>query len=363
MEKLVRAYFSIFFLLVIFGMVMVFNIRMFNVSSAELFLFPQIKSLAVNFAFAGAGFLAAYLINISWLKNSSKILIPLIFILVLATLLIGTRVNGSKRWIDLHFMMIQPSEFAKLVVIIYLSEVMTKKGDKIRLISDLIFPVVLVGVLSILIGIEDLGTACVIFGVAVAMLLLGKMKLKHLALFMSVALVLLLILIFLPSKGYRQGRMKSFIDPCGEKYRKEMGYQQCEAEIALGVGGVTGVGFGNSTRKIRHLPESHTDFIFPIIGEEFGFVGVSALILLFVAMFGIGSYFVMHANDTFNFYMIAGCVLLLGMQTVFNLLVITSFSPNKGVPLPFISYGGSALLTYSTMVGLILNAVTSENHR
>lgn len=180
---------------------------------------------------------------------------------------------------------------------------------------------------------------------------------------MFLAFLLFLAMVFMPGKGYRVNRFSAFIDPCSEANRTTYGYQQCEAEIALGVGGVTGVGFGNSTRKIKHLPESHTDFIFPIIGEEFGFVGVLMLIAVFMMMFLLGTYFVLNVRDTFNFYMIAGFVLLLTAQTIFNLLVITSLSPNKGVPLPFISYGGSALLTYSIMVGLILNAVTSESRR
>ncbi|MBO4698001.1 FtsW/RodA/SpoVE family cell cycle protein [bacterium] len=361
MEKAVKLYFSIFFLLVVFGMVMVFNIKMFNVPSAEAAVFPQIRSLVVNFTFAGAAFIMAYFLNLSWLKNSSKYLIPLIFILILATFAIGTTVNGSKRWINLHFMMIQPSEFAKIIVVIYLSEVMTKKGVKIRLVKDLLYPLALVFTISCLIAVEDLGTAAVIFVTAILLLILGGMDKKHLIPLIPLAIIGFCALVFMPGKSYRVSRFASFIDPCAEQHRTTFGYQQCEAGIALGVGGVTGVGFGNSTRKIRHLPESHTDFIFPIIGEEFGFIGSLTAILFFMAMFGIGTYFVLHLHDTFNFYMVGGFVLILAEQTVFNLLVVTSLSPNKGVPLPFISYGGSALLTYSTMVGLILNAVTSES--
>lgn len=363
MEKAVKLYFSIFFLLVVFGMVMVFNIRMFNVPSAETAFVPQIRALVVNFVFAGAGFMVAYFLNLSWLKNSSKYLIPFIFLLILATLVIGTKVNGSRRWINLHFMMIQPSEFAKIIVVIYLSEVMTKKGAKIRLVKDLLYPLGLVFAVSFFIAVEDLGTATVIFATSIVLLLLGGMDKKHLMPLIPLALIGFCVMVFMPGKSYRVSRFASFIEPCAEQHRTTFGYQQCEARIALGVGGVSGVGFGNSTRKIRHLPESHTDFIFPVIGEEFGFIGSLVMILLFMTMFAIGTYFVLHIHDTFNFYMVAGFVLMLAGQAVFNLLVITSLSPNKGVPLPFISYGGSALLTYSVMVGLILNAVTSESRR
>lgn len=363
MERAVKLYFAIFFSLVVFGMVMVFNIRMFNVPSAEAAFSQQIRGLIFNFVFAGTAFVIAYFMNLSWLKNSSKYLLPFIIILLVATLIVGTKVNGSKRWINLYFMMIQPSEFAKIVAVVYLSEVMTKKGEKIRLLKDLIYPIGSIGLIALPIAVEDLGTASVIFATSIGMLILGGMDKKHLMLLIFLAFLLFLAMVFMPGKGYRVSRFSAFIDPCSEANRTTFGYQQCEAEIALGVGGVTGVGFGNSTRKIRHLPESHTDFIFPIIGEEFGFVGVLVLIAVFMSMFLLGTYFVLHVRDTFNFYMIAGFVLLLTAQTVFNLLVITSLSPNKGVPLPFISYGGSALLTYSIMVGLILNAVTSESRR
>ncbi|MBR4490342.1 FtsW/RodA/SpoVE family cell cycle protein [bacterium] len=363
MEKAVRIYFSIFFLLVAFGMVMVFNVKMFNVSSAEAALLPQIRGLVINFAFAGAAFITAYLVNISWLKNSSRYLVLIIILLLTATLIIGTTRNGAKRWIDLHFMMLQPSEFAKIVVVIYLSEVMTKKGERVQLLKDL-FSIGLVVIAIVgLIAKEDLGTATIICGTAMLMLLLGGMRKKYLLYLAPLAVAAFCLLVFMPGKDYRVGRLQSFIDPCGKEFRANTGLQQCRAQVALSIGGTTGVGFGNSTVKIKDLPESQTDFIFPIIGEEFGFVGSVVMIMLFMAMFGIGTYFVMRLRDTFNFYMVAGFVLMLAIQVVIHLFVVSSLSPNKGVPLPFISYGGSALASYSFMVGLILNAVTSESRR
>ena len=363
MEKVVKLYFSIFFLLVVFGMVMVFNIKMFKVPSAEAELWYQIRGLVVNFAFAGTAFIAAYLVNLSWLKNSSRFLVAFMIFLLGITLIIGVKRNGSVRWIDLHFMMLQPSEFAKIVVVIYLSEVMTKKGERVQLLQDLITIVLVVVAIVALIAVEDLGTSIIICGTATLMLLLGGMRKKYLLYLSPLAVVALAVLIFMPGKGYRVGRLQSFIDPCGIEYRDNIGLQQCRAQVALSMGGSTGVGFGNSTEKVVNLPEAQTDFIFPIIGEEFGFIGSLILILIFMAMFGIGSYFVLHMQDTFNFYLVAGFVLMLVMQVLINLLVVSSFFPNKGVPLPFISYGGSALASYSIMVGLILNAVTSESRR
>jgi cell division protein FtsW len=363
MEKAVKLYFSIFFLLVVFGMVMVFNVKMFNVPSAEASLLPQIRGFIVNFAFAGIAFIAAYLVNISWLKNSSKYLVFFIIILLIATLIVGTTRNGAKRWIDLHFMMLQPSEFAKIVTVIYISEVMTKKGERVQLLKDVLsIGFVVVSIVG-LIAIEDLGTATIICGTAMLMLLLGGMRKKYLLYLAPLAVAAFCVMVFMPGKGYRIARLQSFMDPCSDEYRFDTGLQQCRAQVALSTGGVTGVGFGNSTVKVKDLPESQTDFIFPIIGEEFGFVGSVAVILLFMALFGIGTYFILHLHETFNFYMVSGFVLMLAIQVIINLLVVSSLSPNKGVPLPFISYGGSALASYSFMVGLILNAVTSESRR
>ena len=197
MERAVKLYFSIFFFLVVFGMVMVFNIRMFNVPSAEAAFSQQIRGLVFNFVFAGAAFVTAYFMNLSWLKNSSKILLPFIIILLVATLIVGTRVNGSKRWINLYVMMIQPSEFAKIVAVVYLSEVMTKKGEKIRLFKDLIYPVGSIGLIALPIAVEDLGTASVIFATSIAMLVLGGMDKKHFALLMFLAFLLFLAMVFI----------------------------------------------------------------------------------------------------------------------------------------------------------------------
>ena len=363
MEKAVRLYFSIFFLLVVFGMVMVFNVKMFNVPSAEAALLPQIRGLIINFAFAGVAFISAYLVNLSWLKNSSRYLVVFIIFLLIATLIIGTTRNGARRWIDLHFMMLQPSEFSKIVAVIYLSEVMTKKGERVQLLKDLVSIGVVVVAIVGLIAIEDLGTATIICGTSMLMLLLGGMRKKYLLYLAPLAIVAFCVMVFMPGKGYRVARLQSFMNPCSDEYRLDTGLQQCRAQVAFSIGGTTGVGFGNSTIKIKDLPESQTDFIFPIIGEEFGFVGAVAVILLFMAMFAVGTYFVLHLHDTFNFYMVAGFVLMLAIQVVINLFVVSSLSPNKGVPLPFISYGGSALASYSFMVGLILNAVTNESSR
>ena len=254
-------------------------------------------------------------------------------------------------------MMVQPSEFAKIVVVFYMAEVICNKRERIGLLKELIYPFFVVLIIVSLIAFEDLGTGLIIFSVALFLLLMGGMRFKYIVVLGVLAVIGFSFLILM--KPYRVERIRSFLDPW--QYRQSSGYQQVQSEIALGRGGKTGVGFGNSQKKMRYLPEAHTDFIYSIIGEEFGFAGSLVLISLFVLMFMIGSYFALSVYSRFGFYLISGFVIMLAVQTLINLGVVTSSLPNKGVPLPFISYGGSALMSYSVMVGFILNAVTTDN--
>ena len=357
MTRAVKLYFSIFFFIVVFGMVMVFNIRLFNVSNVNSSLVPILRSLGINLTIAALGFTAAYLVNIEAVRSWIKYALVFIILLLISTYLVGSEINGSKRWINLYFMMLQPSEFAKIVVILYLSEVICNKRDRIGILKELVYPFAVVLIVVSLIAFEDLGTGAIIFTVAIFLLLMGGMRMKYFTVLIVLALLGATFLVFM--KPYRINRIKASFDPW--LYRKSIGYQQVQSEMALGRGGKTGVGFGNSQKKLRYLPESHTDFIFAIVGEEFGFFGATVLILLFLAMFILGSYFAFTVHNRFGYFVISGFVVLLALQTLINIGVVTSCLPNKGVPLPFISYGGSALLAYSMMVGFILNAVTADN--
>jgi cell division protein FtsW len=207
------------------------------------------------------------------------------------------------------------------------------------------------------IAIEDFGTGLIIAVTTVVLLLMGGMKFKYVAVLMVLGPMLVIGMIYMPGKEYRRVRIQAYFHP--EKH-PDKNYQQIAARIAMGRGGVTGVGFGNSERKQKFLPEAKTDFILGVIGEEFGFVGVLTLVILFVLFFSLGIFFVLNATTQFNMYIIAGFIFIMASQAFINMGVVTGVLPNKGVPLPFISHGGSALLSYAMMVGLILNAVLSE---
>ncbi len=357
MEKALRAYFGLFFLLAVFGMVMVFNIRVFTVSQPEAQVYSILRAQVLNFVMASLGFAAAYLINLDTMRSWIRFLLLAIFLLLFATFIIGTEVNGSKRWINLHFMMLQPSEFAKLVAVFYLAEVVTNKRDKLGLLQELIYPFVMVSFLVIVIAVEDLGTGLIIFSVAVVLFLMGGMRLKYFTVLAGLASLVLVVLILM--KPYRLERIQVWMDPW--KYKQGKGYQQVQSEIAMGRGGVSGVGFGNSQRKLRYLPEAHTDFIYAIVGEEFGFIGSVTLLGIYLALFLLGIYFALDRSSLFHFYLISGFVLMLAIQSAINMGVVTSTLPNKGVPLPFVSYGGSSLLASAMMIGFIMNAAVTDS--
>jgi len=189
MTRAVKLYFSIFFFIVVFGMVMVFNIRLFNVSDIGISFFPIIRSLAINLVIAALGFTAAYLVNIEAVRSWIKYALVFIILLLISTYLVGKEINGSKRWIDLHFMMLQPSEFAKIVVVLYLSEVICNKRDRIGILKELVYPFTVVLIVVSLIAFEDLGTGAIIFTVAIFLLLMGGMRMKYFSVLIVLALL------------------------------------------------------------------------------------------------------------------------------------------------------------------------------
>jgi len=352
-----KIYFGLFFFFVIFGMVTVFNIKIFTVSDPETMGFKIVRGQILNVLVAAGGFLVAYVVNLEQLRDYwVKIGLVVIMLLLFATFFIGTEVNGAKRWINLGVFMLQPSEFAKIVSVFYMADVICNKRDRIGVFNEVIFPVGLIFFLVMTIAVEDLGTGIIIMATSMLLLFIGGMRLKYMAVVLPLAIIIVTILIRM--EPYRIRRIEAWMDPW--KYKQTIGYQQVQSDIAMGRGGLTGVGFGNSQRKLKYLPEASTDFIFSIIAEEFGFIGSLIMVGLFCSFFVMGIYFAFNRTNSFYFYVVSGFVLMLGMQTLINLGVVTSTLPNKGVPLPFISYGGSALLTYSMMVGFILNAVVQD---
>jgi cell division protein FtsW len=295
----------------------------------------------------------AYTVKPSLLRKISIPLLVFSFILLLLVFLpgIGVQVNGARRWIRLWPSTFQPSEFVKLSMVIFLARYLSSPAFKIEGFGSFFKPIAVMAVFQVVMLMQpDFGAAMSLAFLTIAMLFLSGTRLRYI---ISLSLLALPILFVLLRTPYRFRRITSFLDPW--KDPQGNGFQLVQSFIAFGSGGMTGVGIGSSKQKLSYLPESHTDFIFSIIGEEFGFVGVSIIIALFVVIFVRGFSIATKTKDRFTYYLAVGLSLMISLQALVNFAVATGLVPTKGLPLPFISYGGSSLLINMAAVGILLN--------
>ena len=287
-----------------------------------------------------------------------KIAAP-IFILALLLLLlvlvphIGRKINGARRWFDFHGVRFQPSEFGKIALIIMLAWY----GDRYQRQMTawkrgVIFPGALIALMLGLVFVEpDRGTTILLAAVSGTMLLIAGVRLKCIVL--PVLLGVAGLAVSLLHDPMRLRRIFGWWDL--EQHKEGVGYQAYQAMIALGSGGWMGLGLGNGRQKLGFVPEDHTDFIFSIIGEELGLIATLLVVLAFVVIAICGIYIALRARDPFGSLLAAGITFLISLQAAINIGVVTSALPNKGLPLPFISYGGSNLLAMLTCVGLLFS--------
>jgi cell division protein FtsW len=287
-----------------------------------------------------------------------KIAAP-IFILALLLLLlvlvphIGRKINGARRWFDFHGVRFQPSEFGKIALIIMLAWY----GDRYQRQMPawkrgVIFPGALIALMLGLVFVEpDRGTTILLAAVSGTMLLIAGVRLKCIVL--PVLLGVAGLAVSLLHDPMRLRRIFGWWDL--EQHKEGVGYQAYQAMIALGSGGWMGLGLGNGRQKLGFVPEDHTDFIFSIIGEELGLIATLLVVLAFVVIAICGIYIALRARDPFGSLLAAGITFLISLQAAINIGVVTSALPNKGLPLPFISYGGSNLLAMLTCVGLLFS--------
>ncbi len=266
---------------------------------------------------------------------------------------IGVKVGGSHRWIDLGLMRFQPSEFVKFALVAWLAHWLAREKRRIRQTQKkLVIPLVVVGlVLGLVLAEPDFGTTALLGSVAIMLVFLAGVKVRWLALAGGVGLLFLSALIL--QNPERLDRLMVFQDL--ERYKQGAGYQPWQAILAVGSGGISGAGLGNSLQKMLFLPEAHTDFIFPIIGEELGLVGTMGILICFAALIACSIAISMKAPDPFGQYLGWGISLLIAMQGLINIGVVTACLPTKGLPLPFISYGGSNLLMNMASIGVLLS--------
>lgn len=266
---------------------------------------------------------------------------------------IGIRLNGSRRWLALGGFTLQPSELAKLAAVFFLAAWYARhEKTSGKLLQGFAIPIAVVSVLLVLIVFEvDLGTTALIGATMFVIMFIAGANPALLGVLSALGVsAIFFVATMLPE---RMERLTAFMDP--EKYKQDAGLQQMQALIAWGSGGVQGLGLGNGRQKMLYLPYAHTDFIFPMIGEELGLRISLLVVFLFVVIVVCGMLIALHARDRLGLLLAAGIVSLLGLQAAVNMGVTTSLLPNKGLPLPFVSYGGSNLIICLFSIGILIS--------
>lgn len=283
---------------------------------------------------------------------------PLLFIsfaLLVLVLIpgIGREVSGARRWFRFKFISFQPSELANLAVIVYVSDFIARKQGLMRsLTRGFLPPVAVLGVFLLLVLAQpDLGSTIALSSVVLVMLFVAGARLTHLGSLILLTLPALYVLIF--SVPYRRMRIMAFLNPWLDP--KGSGFQIIQSQIALGSGGLFGVGLGQSKQKLFYLPAAHTDFIFSIIGEELGLLGTMVVIVLFIVFIQQALKIMKYASDTFGYFLALGLTMMISLKATINIGVSCGILPTKGLPLPFISYGGSSFVFDLISVGILLN--------
>jgi cell division protein FtsW len=265
---------------------------------------------------------------------------------------IGLKVGGARRWLGLGPMRFQPSELAKLALVVWLAHWLAKEKRRLHKFGrGFAVPMGVVAAMLLLMLVEpDFGSTALMASVSFAMMFVAGVRLWFLAPTILGGVVGFATLVM--HNPTRTARLMAFMDL--DKYKKGAGYQVWQAILAFGSGGFNGLGLGNSRQKMFYLPEAHTDFIFPIVGEELGLVGTLAILLAFALLVACAVVISLRASDLFGQYLGMGIAVLLAMQALINIGVVTAWLPTKGLPLPFISFGGSNLVLNMVAVGLLL---------
>lgn len=320
-------------------------------SNSYYFFLNQLKYLVV------AIFLSIIIYKLKY--NKLKMMAPYLLLISLGALIlvlipgIGRMAGGSRRWLPLGPISFQPSELAKLTIVIYLAAYVDKNKEKIKKFKNGVLPpVLIVGLFAFLILLEpDLGTAVTLAAVAAAMIFVGGIKIS---LFIGLGITSFLLgVAAIMAEPYRRQRLFTFMNPWQDPL--DTGYHIIQSLLALGSGGLFGVGAGNSHQKFLYLPEPGTDFIFAVLGEEFGLVGTLFIISLYFLLAWRGLKIAANVEDDFASMLAVGITSMIIIQAIINMAVVTSLMPVTGITLPLISYGGSSLVVNLTALALLLN--------
>ena len=346
---------SVVLLLTLFGLVMVYSasvmLALDKTGGSTKFLLKQAVATAL-----GLGLLyLATRFDYRRLRNTAVIWSLLGICLVLLIWVLA----GDSRWLNFGAFSFQPSELTKLVLLIYLADLLVRKGDRIREVRGFLIPCLgmLVAFCALILMTPDLGTTVTIMLITMCLFFMAGVPKRCLVALAAMGGVSVLALAWV--SPYRWQRLISFrypeLDPQGA------GYQSIQSLTAVGSGGVTGAGLGESSQKLFFLPEAHTDFIFAVVGEELGLIGCLLLVAAFLILLWRGVRVALRAPEPFGAYLAAGITLSLVLQAFINMGVVLALLPTKGLTLPFVSYGGSSLLVSLLAAGLALNVSQHAN--
>ena len=342
-------------LLNLFGLIMIYSAS--NIWSEYKFNDPY-KYLKSQGLFLIISYITLFIVSkvpyVEYKKKSNVIFLVCVVLLVLVLIPgVGSVRNGSRSWFGIGGFGIQPSEFTKLGLIIFTSKYLSNNSKEIRDIKKGVLPIL--GILLLIFGLimlePDFGTGVVIVMTIVVLLFTSGVKMNFFIKIGVLGLIGVVALIIIAP--YRMQRIVSFINPWNDPLGS--GFQIIQSLYAIGPGGLLGLGFGNSVQKHFYLPEPQTDFIFSIISEEFGFMGVLLVSILFITIIYSGFKIAMKCEDLFGKYLAFGITFGLAFQTMLNLMVVVGLIPVTGVTLPFLSYGGSSLLITMCGMGILLN--------
>ena len=358
-KKTKKSYFdySLMFLIIFmlaFGLLMLYSTSSYNAAiefgDSTYYLKKQFKStllgLAVMFIVANIDYH-----KLTWAGIVGYVTSLILIALVLSPL--GNEVNGARRWIIIGGMRIQPAEVAKLALIMLLALVINNRRQNIRKlgVTARIFALCIPPAAEILLITKNMSSALIIVGITFVMLFVASPKYSHYIIIGAAGVSLIFAYLFLGS-GFRSERVDAWMDP--ESYASGKGYQTLQALYAIGSGGLTGKGLGQSVQKLGYIPEAQNDMIFSIICEELGLFGGIAVILLFLMMIWRLLVIANNAEDLYGSMIVIGVMAHISIQVVLNIAVVTNVLPNTGITLPFISYGGTSILFLMMEMGLVL---------
>jgi cell division protein FtsW len=307
---------------------------------------------------AGLGLVAmAVAMKLGWRKLARLayplLLVAIVLLIAVAIPGIGTTAGGARRWIRLPGFSLQPAEIAKFAWLVYLSYSLAKKREKVATFSIGFLPhLALCGILVLLCMLQpDFGSGVLLVFMLFVLLFAAGTKLSYLV--GSVLLALPLAFVAIATSPYRMKRILAFLDPWA--HRHDVGYQVAESLMSIGSGGITGLGLGDGRQKLFFLPEAHTDFIFSILGEELGLIGVGLLVVLYAIVLWRGIRAALAAGETFGTYLGLGISSIIAFQATVNMCVAMGLLPTKGLTLPFVSYGGTSLVVLMGSAGVLLS--------